>query len=87
MLDHVADLGQHQSRFAHKALIVAFSKIGGQGVVDLVLVFLNRGIELFQLLHAEFDGNRCAASVKGPLLFQQTLYFLIRHFVFLQSAI
>ena len=40
--DHVAELGAHQPRFAHKSLISALSQVGGQGRPNLRLMAVHR---------------------------------------------
>ena len=45
MTYHVADFGQYQPDFAHKALITAFPKVLFQGFFYLQPVFLNRLIQ------------------------------------------
>ena len=87
MFDHIGYLGQHQAALAHKALEMALSEIARKRIVDFVLIFFYRFIELFELLYAEFDGNSRPASVIFSLFFKQALYFLVCHLPLLQSPI
>ena len=73
MPDHIVQLRQNQPRFAHKALKITFTQIAAKGFADLVLVFLNGTVQLFQIFNAKIHGERYAAAKKSALLLKNLL--------------
>ena len=80
VLDHVRDFRECQSAFAHEALVCAFSQVSGERRMNVVFVRFHSGMQLAQLLQAEFYGNRSAAVKERALLCHQGLDFFAGHF-------
>ena len=80
VLDHVRDFRECQSAFAHEAFVCAFSQVSGERRMNVVFVRFHSGMQLAQLLQAEFYGNRSAAVKERALLCHQGLDFFAGHF-------
>ena len=55
VLQHIGDLAENKTGFAHVALEAAFSKVCLQGGIDLLLVGLDGGLQLFQGINAKIN--------------------------------
>ena len=79
VFEHIADLGAHQTYFAHIALKGTFAQVSLQRPVDALLVSLHGGVQLAEHFLAETDRQGGTGVKIGSLAFQQQIDFFGIH--------